>query len=365
MLSREEILALPTPPSAKSRIDATVTQKKLAVAQQIIQAQDAELKALRNKPTSKPRAGGKVLRPVFPCHATELEYRRKIEYLLDKMQASVLYWLKAAFKANEPEVTVLAQDSMSSLSRSGVESRHAAVEVHEQVGINEGPRLPGVGVAPDLRDALAQDALPSTALRKAIRKLSRRWQRDFNEASWELAKWFGLRAHKRSTSQLHNILKKGGWTVEMKMSPAQRDILHATINENVSLIRSIPSQYFTQIEGMVMRSVQTGRDLHQLTGDLQRQYKVTRKRAELIARDQSNKVNAAFTRARQLELGITTARWVHSGAGKHPRPSHVAMNGQEYDVAKGMWDKYERKWITPGLLINCRCVSRSVVAGFS
>ncbi|MDB5605134.1 MAG: phage head morphosis protein [Bradyrhizobium sp.] len=109
-------------------------------------------------------------------------------------------------------------------------------------------------------------------------------------------------------------------------------IMAATVGQQVSLIKSIPSQYFTDVEGLVMRSVQTGRDLGQLTKDLQEQFGVTCRRAAFIARDQNNKATASMTRARQDELGITQAIWVHSGAGKHPRPTHVAMNGTKYDV---------------------------------
>lgn len=308
----------PPPPSAKARIDVASAQKRSIAAKQVIQAQDQEFTQLRNRLATDARPKkNRVLKPALPSHAIECEYRRKIECLIDEMQSSVLYWVKAAFKANEPEVTTLAQD-----------------------------------------------ALPATALRKAVRKLSRRWQRSFNEASWGLAQWFGLKVHQRSTEKLHKILKDGGWTVELKLTKAQRDILHATINENVSLIKSIPQQYFTQIEGMVMRSVQTGRDLQQLTNDLQRHYKVTRRRAELIARDQNNKSNAALVRARQIELDLK-AIWVHSGAGKHPRPTHVKQNGKEYDPVRGWFDPAVRRWIHPGSEINCRCFSRSVVPGFS
>ena len=73
------------------------------------------------------------------------------------------------------------------------------------------------------------------------------------------------------------------------MMPAMRDIMRATIGQQVSLIKSIPSQYFTNIESLVMRSVQTGRDLEQLTTDLQEQFGVTRRRAAFIARDQTTR----------------------------------------------------------------------------
>src|SRR5205085_12109859 len=99
--------------------------------------------------------------------------------------------------------------------------------------------------------------------------------------------------------------------------------------------------------------------------ELRHRFGVTRRRAALIARDQNNKVSGALHRVRQLELGIEKAIWIHSGGGKHPRPTHVRNNGKQYDVAKGWYDPAEKKFVMPGELINCRCVSRPVIAGFS
>jgi uncharacterized protein with gpF-like domain len=74
-----------------------------------------------------------------------------------------------------------------------------------------------------------------------------------------------------------------------------------------------------------------------------------------------------MNRARQEELGITEAVWLHSHAGKKPRPTHLANHGKRYNVAEGWFDPDPkvRKHIWPGELINCRCVSKSVVKGFS
>lgn len=252
----------------------------------------------------------------MPNAGIQLAYQRKLEKLIDEMNKSVRYWLRAAYRKNEP---VIAQD----------------------------------------------DALPASALRAAIRKLASRWQKQFDELAPELADYFSTAVAERSDATLKSILKKGGFTVEFSMTRAQRDVLEATINQNVSLIKSIPSEYFTQIEGMVMRSVQTGRDLSTLTKDLQHQFGVTRRRAEFIARDQNNKATSALNRARQDELGITTAKWRHSGGGRHPRPTHVAMNGKTYDIKQGMYDSAVKKFIFPGEEPNCRCVSISIVPGFS
>jgi SPP1 gp7 family putative phage head morphogenesis protein len=255
------------------------------------------------------------LSAVRPNAGIEAAYRKKLDALIAEMDNSVQYWLRAAYRANEP--------------------------------------------------VMAQDRTPADELRDTIRKLARRWQKNFDEAAPELAQYFSRAVAERSSATLKAILKTAGFTVKFKMTPAMRDIMAATVGQQVSLIKSIPSQYFTNIEGIVMRSVQTGRDLAQLTNDLQEQFGVTRRRAAFIARDQNNKATASMTRARQDELGVTQAIWVHSGAGKHPRPTHVAMNGRKYDVSKGMWDPAVKRRIFPGEEINCRCISRPLIQGFS
>lgn len=257
----------------------------------------------------------KALKATQPNVGIEVAYRRALDKMIMEMHASVLYWVRAAYKANEPRI--------------------------------------------------AQDATPAEVLRKSVANLAKRWQRQFDEAAEKLADYFSSAVEARSTSALKKILKDGGWSVKFQMTPAMRDVFQATVNQNVALIRSIPSKYFTDIEGMVQRSVAAGRDLKQLTDDLQSAYGVTRRRAILIARDQNNKATSSFTKARRLECGITEAIWQHSHAGKEPRPSHVAMNGKRFKIAEGMWDPHEQEWIQPGFLINCRCSSRPIVEGFS
>lgn len=261
----------------------------------------------------------KILRPIHPNAGLEAIYRRRLYDLIEEMAASVEYWVRAAYRANPPEIAEIAQDRIS-----------------------------------------------AWFLRDAIKKLFRRWNRKFNDLAPKLAKYFAVSSANRSDEKLRKMLRDHGISVKWTMTAAMRDVMNASVAENVALIKSIPQQYLTQVEGMVMRSVQTGRDLGQLSKDLREQLGVTKRRAALISRDQSNKINAVFTRARQLEIGVKEAIWLHSRAGRKPRPTHVTMSGKKYDVAKGMWDPDPKvkKFIYPGELINCRCVARSVVPGF-
>lgn len=255
----------------------------------------------------------KTIPPVRPNAGIEAAYRKRLDALVTEMAKSAAYWISAAYRANEPE--------------------------------------------------MAQDASPARELIAVMKRLGRKWERRFDEAAPELAAYFATAASERSDAALRAILKRAGFAVDFNMTRAANDAYQAVVGENVSLIKSIPSEYFTEVEGLVLRSVQIGRDIGGLTQDLQARYEITKRRAALIARDQNNKATAVINRVRQKELGVTKAVWMHSGGGKKPRPGHVAYSGKEYDIEKGAY--IDGAWILPGELINCRCVSRSVIPGFA
>lgn len=257
----------------------------------------------KNKPITLP--------PIHPNAGLQLLYQRKIEKIVDEMNKSVLYWLRTAYNANKPE--------------------------------------------------MAQDASPAVFLTQVLRRLARRWEDRFEVYAKKLAKYFATEAKDRVDGRLKSILKKSGFAVEFKMTAAANDVMQATIQQNVGLIKSIASRHFEEIEGLVLRSVTTGRDLKYLTDELEKRFKVTRKRAAFIARDQNNKATAVITRVRQEGLGITEALWKHSHAGKTPRPEHQKWHNQKYDVSKGMWSEVDGCYVWPGTAINCRCGSRSIL----
>jgi len=251
----------------------------------------------------------KTVNPARPNLGLEVAYREKLERLIERMNASVLWWVQAAYKQNTPE--------------------------------------------------MAQDAIPAKALQSVLNRLRKQWQGEFDEAAPDMSAWFAGTSQRQTDRSFAASLKKAGFSVKFNMTPETRDILHATIGENVSLIKSISSQYFTDIEGMVMRSVAAGMDVGSLAKEIEHTYGVTKRRAAFIASDQNNKSSANVNRARQMQLGITHARWRHSRGGRHPRPSHVAANGQRYEIAKGCY--IDGEYIQPGYLPRCRCVAQSIL----
>lgn len=213
---------------------------------------------------------------------------------------------------------------------------------------------------------LAQDAAdggnPALVMRGSLRKLSRRWQKVFDDLADTWSRRLADKVLKQSDSTLATGIKGEGFAVKFTMNEPMREAYQAVIGENVGLIKSIASEHLTQVEGLVMRSVARGRDLGTLTKEMQARYGVTKRRAALIARDQNNKATSVMTSARQKSLGITEGIWKHSLGGKHPRPSHLQANGKTFQLDKGMY--LDGEWIMPGEAINCRCTWQPVVPGF-
>jgi SPP1 gp7 family putative phage head morphogenesis protein len=256
----------------------------------------------------------KTIAPVRPNAGIEIAYNKALDNLIKEMHDSLIYWLRAGYRKNEPE-------------------------------------------------ALALDSTPATRLNFIMKRLAARWTKRFDQLAPDLAASFGKAATERSDASLRAALKRGGMTVKFTLTPAARDALDAVVAENVGLIRSIASEHLSDVQGILMRSVARGRDLGGMTKELEERYGITRRRAANIARDQNSKATAIIQKTRMQELGIKEALWQHSSAGRHPRPSHVAVNGQRYDVAKGML--IDGEFIHPGEPINCRCVARAIIPGIT
>lgn len=215
--------------------------------------------------------------------------------------------------------------------------------------------------------ALAQDApSPTKAIQAALNKWGRQTIKRFDLMSGSIAADFTRRSSQATQIAMASQLKKAGFTVEFKPTFKSMEALRAVMAENIALIKSIPRKYHADVEQKVWNAVRNGSKLHQLSTDLRKSYGITARRAALIARDQNAKAKAVIERVRQQELGITRGIWMHSGAGKEPRPLHVKWGREhrQYNLAKGMWDSDEGEWVHPGELINCKCTNRPVIEGF-
>ena len=259
-----------------------------------------------------------VLRAVRPNQGLRFRYQRAMLALIEEMNDSIIYWLTAQYRESPPE--------------------------------------------------MAEDESPSKKMQAKFRTVAKRWTKRFNEAAPKIAEAYLKGSFKATDSAMRMALKDAGLAVKFTMTPAMKDALNASIQENVGLIKSIPERYLQQVEGAVMRSYARGRDMQSMVAEIRKLYPVSQRRAVFIARDQSNKANAVVEQARRLELGIEEAYWIHSGGGKHPRPEHVKAGKEKrvFKVSEGCPIPNKKgviEYILPGEEINCRCISRGILPG--
>lgn len=133
------------------------------------------------------------------------------------------------------------------------------------------------------------------------------------------------------------------------------DILVATTRENVNLISSISDQYLSKIETLVFTNTTQGSTAGSMIKQIQKVGSTTAKRAKLIARDQSSKLNSAINQQRQQNLGVEEYVW-RTSQDDRVRPNHASKNGKTF-----RWDDPPKDTGHPGQDIQCRCVAQPII----
>lgn len=129
------------------------------------------------------------------------------------------------------------------------------------------------------------------------------------------------------------------------------DMQRAWVSQNVSLVKSIESEFHDRLETIVRQGVLNGSSVKQLSESIQNQFGVTKNRATLIAQDQILSANARITQIRAESLGIERYEWATVGDSR-VRPEHAELNGKVFS-----WDKPPIVG-HPGTPIRCRCRAR-------
>jgi len=253
------------------------------------------------------------LAPVRPSAAEAAWYRSQLLGLIDAMHKSVLYWVQASWR----------------------------------------------------KAGLAMDADPHKILDAAMNKLGKQWQATFKSESKRIADGFMNGSLRHHDTAFTSSLRKAGVSVRFQSNKKIEAALDGGMAENVALITSIPEEYMEHVSKAIRESVDAGRNMKQLTRDLEHAHGITRNRARLIARDQNNKATAIIHRIRQKQVGIKKAVWIHTTASKTPREEHAQWGdeGAEYDIDKGMFSEEDGEYVWPGTPINCGCTCMSIVPG--
>ncbi len=206
-----------------------------------------------------------------------------------------------------------------------------------------------------------------------------------------IASSFVEHSFNNNTNRFEKSVERAGGDPSLKRIIKNEQIggvLASSANQSVDLIKSVPDKYMDDVRGAIMRNYQTGEFNEKkggLVGELRRLTGIAKNRAELIARDQVNKLNGSLTQIRSEELGAIGYRWHNSNdtrvrgnpSGKYPNVPKNKNHWDREDVYF-LWKKWggsEKKRPiapdgkpfrdppvdgNPGMAINCRCDAEPV-----
>ena len=136
------------------------------------------------------------------------------------------------------------------------------------------------------------------------------------------------------------------------------DKLTEWVKENVDLIQTIPNDALGKMKDIVYDGYAKGKTTTRMVKDIQQVYRINKRHATLIARDQTAKLNGQIQQAQQMDAGITEYIWYTTGDSR-VRRSHQELNGHKF-----RWDtppmNSDGRACHPGEDYQCRCVALAV-----
>lgn len=138
--------------------------------------------------------------------------------------------------------------------------------------------------------------------------------------------------------------------------PFLAPLSNAWIKTNTDLIKSLPTRFYPELEGIIRRGVLSGMSVKDIQKEIKARYGVTDYRARLIAQDQVLKFHSQLTEYRLKSVGVDRYIW-RSVQDSRVRPDHADRNGKEFSWDKPPYDGH------PGQPVRCRCRAEPVWDG--
>jgi len=143
-------------------------------------------------------------------------------------------------------------------------------------------------------------------------------------------------------------------------SPRVLQALAAARDANVSLITRMADDQLAAVRRLVNEAGTSGMRAETLARRLQERMQIGERRAALIARDQTLKINAQLTSIRQQEAGVGRYIWSTS-QDERVRDMHAELEGQIFSWDDPPVTNEQGETNHPGEDIQCRCVAIPVI----
>lgn len=268
---------------------------------------------------------------------------------------------------------------------------------HDTLNSKYDPQIPASAEREYVRTTNAYMAILKTELEKQLPKLKEIYKENRDAEVWENRRndsatdlmlavaqifttiknnviartiGFGLRRKLESLAHLNRKLTVKEWKKAIKatlgidiredyyLGDFYVEQLKKWVEDNVGLISSIPEDTLEKMKDIVYDGFTNGKTTTRMVKEIQIVYGVSRRRAELIARDQTAKLNGHIQKAQQQDAGITEYIWSTTG-DERVRRSHQELNGKKFS-----WDdppeNSDGRKCHPGQDFQCRCIGRPV-----
>lgn len=264
--------------------------------------------------TQKPVKLGKPPRPKWP-HREAGEYYRDLRAVLERLHEIVkrvvdpqLARIVAAHNVTRPEDEPIRTDSTGDTVEGLMEELEDAVDAE---------------ISPAKIEMLAQ---------KNVVRVATRQGKEFQKQVEQVAKI--------------NIWGDTAGLVEH---------LEVAVAENVRLITSLKGKQLDDVKGIILRGARAGVHQTAIAEQIEQSFGVSKRRAALIANDQTGKLNGELNQIRQQRLGVRRYRW-SSSQDERVRKRHRQLNGTIQEWGKPpITDERTGERAHPGQPIRCRC----------
>lgn len=137
-------------------------------------------------------------------------------------------------------------------------------------------------------------------------------------------------------------------------------LMHAFRDTNVNLIESLVGNQLDELTAILEEAEIGAWRVEELSEKIQASFGVSESKADLIARDQTLKLNGQLTETRQTSVGITHYIWTTSN-DERVRPDHAELDGQTFPWDDPPVTNDDGDTNNPGGDYQCRCTAFPVL----
>lgn len=213
----------------------------------------------------------------------------------------------------------------------------------------------------------AQDATAASLLTAVLSRLWNKWTDVFKGFAKATAKEFVEKSDAHAKASVWASLSTAGVNEPTTAyNENVRNTLQAAQTYNNTLITGIQEDVHEKIYTAVMLSLTSPNPEQQgqsgIANALAEIGGFSKNRIKLIAGDQTSKLYSSLSDERMRQNGVDEFEWMHSSAGKTPRPTHVEKDGEIFTLDDPrLWEGPKSDQGPPGWAIHCRCRKRPII----